>query len=354
VYDDEILHVIVGHGLPTQFLNTLGSFRAICPDSQLLVIDNRSPQESLRAELRRRAGGDPHMELLLRESNASSNPREGALHSAYEIAFERARSGGYRYVHLLQADMQVMFWDQELLDQIAQIYERHPNCVNVYTCALSSDRTMMGDIVVDETSGDATLPEYAMTDTGIFDLERWDRAAMEMLADERAMAKLAASRGLQTFVSAWPTEIQVPWPAVVRNGKQIGHEVPLRKPFLCVPLDADAVAALKSRTYPASLEDMCVPWGWWCLSPMYVTDTSHWYYLNFRRRDVMFNGLREGFPRLVTSGLESRSEMFLAPHRPGLARLLLWPLPSLALELAGRATRGRWGNSLEYPLTRDA
>jgi hypothetical protein len=39
-----VLHVVVGHGLPRYFLNTIESVRATAPQDRVLVIDNASPR----------------------------------------------------------------------------------------------------------------------------------------------------------------------------------------------------------------------------------------------------------------------------------------------------------------------
>lgn len=340
IEEDEILHVIVGHGLPTLFLNAVRSFRAVCPTSALLVIDNRSPQPELRAALREEAARDPRTRLVLRDTNEGPNAKVGALYAAYRVAFDSAAGEGFRYVHLLQGDLQCLWWDDDARAKIAEIYHRHPNCVNVSTLALSSDRTLMGDVAVDPESGDATIPAYATTDTGMIDLRRWDRFGMELLGSEEATAALAAGKGLRSFVSPWPTEIPVPWPAVVRAGRQVGREVRTGKPLLCRPLGPADVARIKAADRPVPWEEICVPWGWSCLAPMSATDLTTWYYLNYRRRALRRDGWRSGRPTWVTSGLDRRRDLLLAPHRPSVAKLLLQPLPSLVRELARRARPG--------------
>lgn len=337
--EEEILHVIVGHGLPELFTNTLRSFRAVCPKGRLLVIDNASPQASLRQALEAWGGADPLTEVVLRERNELSNAKVGALYQAYRLAFATASEQGFRYVHLLQGDMQLMWWDDDARAKIAELYRRHPRCVNVHTRAFSTDRTLMGDLAVDEASGDAVIPAYGMTDTGMVHLERWARFGMEFSASEEETAADALARGLEVVVSPWPTEIPVPWPAVVRRGRQVGREVHTKMPYLCRPLEADQVDAIKTATYPVSWENICVPWGWACLAPMSETDVSKWYYLNYRRHDLTANGWRRGRPRLVTEGLRRRLDLLVAPHRPSLAALILRPLPSLARTLAERVRR---------------
>ena len=336
IAEDEILHVIVGHSLPVLFMNAVTSFRAICPDAELLVIDNASPQSSLRRRLADIGRADPRTEVVLRNSNHRGSEKVGELYEAYELAFSSACERGFKYVHLLQGDMQMLWWDDDARAKIAELYRRHPNCVNVFTRALSSDRTLTGSVTVDAETGDAVLRAYHLSDTGMFHLERWAASGVRFEATEELTSARAGELGLRTFVSPWPTEVPVPWPAVVRKGRQVGREVRTSKPYLCRPLGPEAVETVKKADYPVAWEDICVPWGWSCLTPMSETDLSKWYYLNYRWLAVRTHGWRAGAPRWASAGLDRRADLLLAPRRPPLWRLVLQPLPSLAGELARR------------------
>ena len=341
IAEGDILHVVVGHGLPVLFFNAVRSFRAVCPESELLVVDNGSPQRSLRDALVCLAAEDVHTTTILRDDNDLENAKVGALYAAYRLAFATAEERGFPFVHLLQGDLQVLWWDADARAKLAELYRRHPNCVNVHTLALSSDRSLMGDVVRDPASGDTVIARYGMTDTGVFDLARWRAAGMRFTSSEESTAALALDKGLVALVSPWPTEMPVPWPAVVRRGRQVGREVRTSKPFLCRPIGAGDVAAIKRATEPVPWEELCTPWGWWCLAPMSATDLSQWYYLNYRRHALRKQGWRRGRPRWVTRGLDHRRDVLRAPHRPSIVALVLRPARPLLAEVGRRITRRR-------------
>jgi hypothetical protein len=338
IAERDILHVIVGHGLPVMFRNAVASFRAVCPDGELLVIDNGSPQQALRDDLVRRANHDVRTTTVLRDNNNLENAKVGALYAAYRLAFDIATERGFRYVHLLQGDLQVLWWDLDALAKLSELYQRHRNCVNVHTLALSTDRALMGVVQVDKATGDTVMPDYGVTDTGMFHLQRWRDSGMRFMSSEQETAALAREKGLITVVCPWPTEVPVPWPAVVRRGRQVGREVKTAKPYLCRPLDQTAVAMVKRSASPVPLETVCTPWGWWCLAPMSETDLSRWYYLNYRRRAVQRDGWR-GRPHWITRGLDHNWEVLITPHRPSLAALVLRPLPSFLRDVMRRTLR---------------
>ena len=325
----DVLHVIVGHGLPVLYLNTLRSFRAVLPRAPLLVIDNASPQAKLRRTLADIAEADPDMQLILRSRNEPENGKVGGLYAAYRLAFGEAGSRGARFVHLMQADMQLLWWDDDTLTLAEQLLRAHPSCVNILTVALSKDRWVAGDLSVDDATGHTVLNRYGLTDTGLYDLERWARSGAQFADIEEQHARRALEAGMQVVVFPWATEIQVPWPAVIRKGRQRGREVRVPKEFLCKPLSPSGLSSLKKASGPVTLEDVCVPWGWSCLAPMWNTDLDNVYYWALRRKDVAVNGLRRGSPRWVTTGLDSRADILFAPHRPSLVALLLRPLAAL-------------------------
>ena len=337
----DLLHVVVGHGLPGMYLNTLKSFRAILPEAPLLVVDNASPQRSLRQRLEGIASADPAMELVLRERNETTNAKVGGLYEAYRLAFDRASEVGAHYVHLMQADMQLLWWDDDVMKRAEDLWRRHRSCVNIMTVALSRDRWLTADLRTDPSTGDILLTPYGLTDTGLYHLGRFKDFGSSFETTEDEHGRRAREAGLEAAVFAWPTEVQVPWPAVVRHGKQRGREIHTRKPFLCKPLSTGQVASLKAATRPVTMEDICVPWGWSCLSPMWNTDLGNVYYLALRRRDFAINGRRDALPRWVTSGLDRRVDILLRPHRPSLIALFTQPLWSYARARFGASAKSQ-------------
>ncbi len=336
----DLLHVVVGHGLPGLYLNTLRSFRSVLPDATLLVVDNASPQRRLRQALQDLAAHDPAMELVLRERNERENGKVGGLYEAYRLAFERAGELGARYVHIMQADMQLLWWDEDVVKRAEDLFGRHPTCVNIMTAALSRDRWLAGDLCTDAKTGDTLVKGYGLTDTGLYHLGRFRQFGASFETTEAEHGRRAYEAGMRVAVFAWPTEVPVPWPAVVRHAKPQGREVRTEKPLLCRPLSSADLVSLKASERPLTMEDICVPWGWSCLSPMWTTDLDNVHYWALRRRDLAVNGWRAAKPRWVTGGLDRRSDILFKPHRPSLTALLTRPVWAYARALWYRARPG--------------
>src|SRR5665213_3112753 len=69
-----VIHIVVGHGLRTYFLNAVRSVRWAAPDDEILVVDNASPDQRLRDDLTRINLDDPKMRLLLRDCLLYTSP----------------------------------------------------------------------------------------------------------------------------------------------------------------------------------------------------------------------------------------------------------------------------------------
>ena len=333
----KVLHVIVGHGLRTYFLNTVRSMRLVAPDDEILVVDNASPDHKLRAELTSISSKDPRIRLILREKNDLTNGKVGGLYDAYRDAFEIALREHFDYVHVVQGDMQVLWWDDDVLTRAEEIFSSNPHCVNIYTCLFSSDRRF--DVGLEEfgPEGLRRFVKFGLTDLGLYDLKRWTKFGMHFDNDEVEHGRRCLEEGFTVICHPWSTDAQIPWPAVVRNGVQRGREVALVKPFLLKPMTAREIARVKARN-STWLEEVCVPWGWTCLSPMWTTHLNPDYLAN-RRYLASREGFTKGLPRWDRRGLDSDSwrSILQSQHRPSLWMLLVVvPLREVASRLKKR------------------
>jgi hypothetical protein len=337
-----VLHVVVGYRLRTYFLNAVRSVRAAAPNDHILVIDNASPDLSLRRELRRLADADDRMRLLeLAENDQRGNYKIGGLYSAYELAFEEAVSLGFDMLHLVQGDCQVLWWADEFVARSAEIFEAHPRCVNIRTLAPSRDSQLTGELDEAGIDGVVGLRKYGLTDTGLYHLDRWRAHSMRFGQSESEHSSRYLAEGFEVLFHPWPTDAPIPWPAVIRGGVQRGKEVHTTRPYLLRPLSPDDVATVKKSSGLVWLEDICVPWGWVCAEPMWGTGIESIDYWVLRYRDARKNGLRHLLPRPVFSGVDRGDRHGLLRiyyYRPSVWRLFLGAPWS---ELRRRLRRGR-------------
>lgn len=334
----KVLHVVVGHSLPGYFLNAIRSIRALAPDDDVLVVDNASPERQLIDDLRELAAVEVRVNLLLRPTNEiSANGKVGGLYLAYGEAFDYALARDYDYVHILQSDMQLLWWGAEFMDQAASLYQEFPHCVNIHTMALSRDKALTDELAPTQREGTMSLRGFGLTDTGLYDLARWREREMTFHASERSHATHYAAQGLVVLCHPWPSDAQIPWPAVIRGGRRRGREVTSSAPLLLRPLSPETIKRVTSVPDRAPLEDVCLPWGWLCLSPMWTTGLESIDYYVLRYRDLRRNRLKAARPRLVGEGRGPLRLRLLLPHRPSFALLLvLQPLREVRRRLRRR------------------
>lgn len=341
-----VLHVVVGHSLPRYFLNAVRSLRSCVPEGNVLVVDNASPETALRAELESMSEGDERLQVISRSSNdVQLNGKVGSLYAAYEVAFARALDGGFELVHLIQGDFQVLWWDEDVETRAMEIYDDHPHCVNIRTALLSRDILLADQVEVAEPGGVLKLRKFGLTDTGLYHLGRWASMGMAFAVDETIHAERYRAAGLEVLCHPWPTDAPIPWPATIRRGRRVGREVRTAAPYLLRPPDAETIARVKGRGERTWLEDVCVPWGWVCVTPMLTTSLDSIDYWVSRYRDARRNGLRHLLPRLVAGGATWRQIVRSWPplqHRPSAVRLVvLAPLHEVRRRLLARRVEKR-------------
>ncbi len=323
-----MLHVVVGYRLGRYFLNAVRSVRAVAPGDPLLIVDNASPDPGLRAELERITEQDALVDAIFRpENDVGRNRKVGSLYTAYEAAFDYAMARQFDYLHLVQGDFQVLWWDRDIVTRAAQIFAGHSRCVNISTRANLRDMTL-GDDLTGPAGPDGlrSLRWYGLTDTGLYHLGRWRAWGMRFGPSEREHARRYLDEGLEVVCHPWPTDVPIPWPAVVRNGVQRGRQIVTEKPFLIKPLPAAEISRLKSSPDDVWLEDVCVPWGWACVTPMWATDLDSIDYWVMRYRDARANGIRHLLPRLERRGVDRAGlRNIIARHRyrPSLFQLFV-------------------------------
>lgn len=321
-----VLHAIVGHKLPTYFLNAVRSVRMLAPDDDLVVMDNASGLSGLTDQLRQLSAADEHVHLRERTINdLSRNTKVGGLYDACTEIVQYAVEGRYDLLHLMQGDMQMLWWNPAVVEKAMELYEQFPDCVNIATTALPQDRRLSDAVRVREGPL-VELPHYGLCDTGLYHLGRWRQREIRFHDNEQAHARAYREAGLRVLCHPWPPVAPVPWPAVVRRGIVRGREVVPRHALLLRPLDAAEVTAVRQAADPIWLEDVCIPWGWTCLNPMATTAPESIEYWVFRYRDFRHRGWNGALPRWERRGIARGRSAWRVQRRPGLWQVALLPL----------------------------
>jgi hypothetical protein len=117
-----------------------------------------------------------------------------------------------------------------------------------------------------------------------------------------------------------------------------------REKFLLRPLTDAEINQVKESTETVWLESVCVPWGWACLTPYWVTDlrtTNSINYWVYRYRDIRSRGLGAAWPRWERRGLPVGASLRGVERSPKFGRLglVIQPVRHAAYQAIGRSRR---------------
>ena len=319
-----VLHAVVGCKLPVSFTNCVRSIRFLAPDDDLLIVDNNSQLPDLTRALSSIAQND-RVRLITRDRNELLNRKVGGLYDAYREIMAIAVEEEYEFVHLVQGDMQMLWWDDTVVARARDLFEKHPQCVELFTLAMPGFWRLGDDLEIAPVGQPLRIKHYGLCDIGLIHLGRWRDLGVQFRDVEIEHGREWLERGFRVVCHPWPTVAQIPWPAVVRDGHQRGSEVPLQQQFLLRPLDAREIDTVKTPGQSTWMEDICIPWGWQCLTPMWNTDLSRHYYWMYTYRDIRSRG-PAALPRWERRGLLTTGRVPRSLRRPSLWRVLFQPL----------------------------
>jgi hypothetical protein len=199
----------------------------------------------------------------------------GSLFANMNRALDRAQARGFRKLHLIQEDVQLVWRNDVLADEVTAILDAFPNACQV---SVHFWRRL-------GVTHATPLPEqraYRMTSTGdlgFVDVVRMRERGFRFQSSERASAAAAAALGLEAYALGDPVVARVPWPMHARHRRMSGTEKTAAAEFLVKPLSAVTERELRSRAL-AKLpygEDYCAPWGWRCWRPYPISPSyANW------------------------------------------------------------------------------
>src|SRR3984957_19941611 len=173
-----VLHAIVGHKLPIYFLNAVNSVRLMAENDDIIVVDNASGLPGLIGELQSIAEREPRVSPLPPDTNdISRNSKVGGLYDAYNEVVDYALDRGYDYLHIIQHDMQMVWWDGTVMARARDIFAEYPECVNIATLAPPRHRGL-ADALEYVKPKLMVAKGYGLTDTGLYDLAKWRARGM--------------------------------------------------------------------------------------------------------------------------------------------------------------------------------
>lgn len=329
------LHVIVGAGIPRYFINAVESVLELTDHEILGLYNYRSLTELDSFE---DLSNNSRVRLVFDRNTPLTSSKTGSLYASYNRALDHAVDN-YDFLHLMQADMQLMHWDKEVEKKCFEIFQksRLPGmtpaiAIRPYFDSRSRWTTARHQSVVkfDPTLSTHVLKNHSMTDCAIFDAKEITRCNLRFEGTERDMQHKLSQLGYEMPTLPTPVVAFVPWPVTVRGNKLVGKAQLKRYPKGPL-LKLKAGYPKDLSTFPW-MEDWVFPRGWTALFPYWLSDIQgvKWFR---RRRDFM----AENGSRFWASVDESA---LVLPG--GLARKFVTPSRSRVIALVAVALTSDW------------
>lgn len=280
----DVVNVIVGSGSARYLENCVRSVQRHSPHHLLVYYNFQNSRDKRDAEAVAKSLGLDRETLFLQPN--ASGVRTGSLYECYNHALQSSR-GKNRYMSLVQADMQMMWWGRNIIEACDRVLEAldsyHQGVLSFYTqFPLAGKRPNYYDLWGNVKAGQIrTHP--GLGDVGLFSTERAFEAGLWFTGSESSMSESLASRGYLVGLHPFPFLAPIPYPDNVRQRRRgnryfrnSGSETQI------LDLTNEGRKLVKSQDissfHPVFMEDLVSPNGWACLTPYWPSDTkgSRW------------------------------------------------------------------------------
>jgi len=283
IFENKVAHGIVGWNYVDYLSNAIDSI--ICyriSDEPLFVIITGGKSEDFDLIVDKyKHTTKVYISEIHHDSQYAS--KTGSLYHGYNQLFAQVKNNGFQYLNLIQSDIQLLWWDQEIIAHYIMIFENFKNSIQVYTgfpkrgtnpgvykTDLRDYKILQGNVVIHFQVG--------LSDWGFFDLDRWSARDLSWSGTEESMSADAHKKGIVSPLSRIPCAADIPWPAVIRGGCEIGTPIKRTEMLLVKGAYEDALIKLKAtKTGALWAEDWVKSWGWWALEPTWNTEFTFVY-----------------------------------------------------------------------------
>ena len=275
-------YAIVGFGLLEYFRNAIDSVIECDPSAELLVVCTggvdavqwRNFSTEYRHHSSVRFYSTPHL----------ASGKCGALYDGYSLAIQEANKLGIKYLNVIQNDMQLLWWDGKLASLYVKLFDANSSACMVQTGFFRKgghpDAHQSKHWVKRQLPGEGLAANYyyyesasaGMCDWGIICLERLSTFGVSFIGNEGDLGRDSYEKGLRLVSSPIPCVAPLPWPVVVRDGREKGV-MPLRSSdFFLSPKNANSLQMLKNGGDRVLFQEDCVTQSYWALTPIWVTE----------------------------------------------------------------------------------
>ena len=137
----KILHLVVGFGIYEYFVNSINSVLQNDKSSDVLILITGNPKffgwrvDSHNFLFDYEYDVMSKIEYFVKELKVSNkiiikkiipkkSGKTGSLYKAYNYALKFCRTNNYDYLNIIQNDMQLLFWNKNLIDLVQELFKK--------------------------------------------------------------------------------------------------------------------------------------------------------------------------------------------------------------------------------------
>jgi hypothetical protein len=297
----KVLHLVVGFGIYEYFVNSINSVIKYDENSDILIIITGNPKffawqnkycnflfdyeydeiskvENFINKLKIKN------KVFFKKIYSRKSGKTGSLYDAYNYALKLCKDSNYDYLNIIQNDMQLLFWNNNLIQLIDELFKKNKNTLQIITGFRFKG---VGQNIYKQLSNKKKIylktlkkrknifysDSYGIADWGIINLNRAYKSKLFFEKNETYMSSEYRKRGFVNLYIPTPFVGVLPWPAAARKGKVVGIPHTLTNDNLLLKsVTKNLYNNLVNYNNELWQEDWLKPFGWYALNPCCYTD----------------------------------------------------------------------------------
>ena len=279
MHDKCVAHAIVGWNQIEYLANAIDSVLNCRAEGDDVFVYVTGGDPADHGVIKKKFDKSARVFLRFIDHDHSGSAKVGSLYCAYNKLMDECKASGYKYLNLIQSDFQLLWWDAQIIQHYMDIFQLFENALQINTGFVrrGSHPTVFDDRFDyrDLPLGDQIpfVSAQGIGDWGFLHLERVIQSKLTWSGTESSMASNLARQGFVLPFSRIPCAAPIPWPAVIRNGEELGSQVKRSEKLLLRPKRDNALACLKMlKAGPLWQEEWVTSWGWWSMQPTWATE----------------------------------------------------------------------------------
>ena len=302
----KIAHLIVGFPIYSYFINAINSVLNNDSSSVIIVITtgkrkffgwggwsdwNLSDDIKIKNYLRVLERKYPNLIIVyknIEQTPADYKFKTGSLYKAYNLALQISTKLKIDFLHIIQNDFQLMWWNKDFVRIVDEIYINNKNVVNISCRFFNSNSINKNEYEVqniyfrslNKKKSIYFNKNYSLSDHGFFNIKRINKLKIFFKGTESSLNKNLKKFNIIMAHFPIPFIAAVPWPAVVRKGFVEGQVLDSKHPFMSC-IYRDPIKKILNANAMYKQEDLVKTNAWWALEPYWYTELGAIDYIKY-------------------------------------------------------------------------